>query len=145
MPTDQQAILNSTPVPVEYKKGGTEEISIRQLEITEIYKYIDAIALDETPRIVAYCAGKPIDWVNTLKGASYAKLAKLVHEQNFPLAMEIIQSDPIASARFGKVLAQLNDAAQALLKSSTVSSSAPASPESAAEIRTASSASPSAG
>ncbi len=141
--TPEQEITGVTPVTLVFKTGRKERHQFRQLELVEIYKYIDAIALDETPRIVALCLGQPVDWINQLTPESYAELAKLVHAQNFTTAMVIVGSDPVAAARFGKVLAQLQTSAQALLSSSQDSSPAPAPSASAEGTSTESSTSPS--
>lgn len=142
--TPIQAALNATPVKVLYRDGREEEITLRQLEITDLYKYIDGLASDDVPKIVALCCGKDAAWINSLTVRSYAALSRMAVEQNFPLAMEIIQSDPIAAAKCSKLLAQLDEAAEILLKSSASSLLGRASSASAEGTSTGSSDSPAA-
>jgi hypothetical protein len=131
--TPTQAALNATPATVLYQDGREEEISVAQLPIIDLYKFIDGIALDDVPKVVALCCGRDLAWVNTLTPKSYGKLSKLTIEQNFPPAMEIIQSDPIAAAKCSKLLALLDEASVTLLKNSASLSAAPASSASVEE------------
>ena len=136
-----QAALNSTPVHVVYSDGREEDLVLRQLSTRELYKFIDAVATDDVPRIVAFCMNQPIEWIDTLKIESYTKLAALAVEQNFPRAMVIIQGDPIAATKCARLLVQL-DAARPQLKSLLDSLPAPVSSESAPVTSSESSTSP---
>ena len=139
MLTSTQTVLNEMPVLVVYEDGSSEEITVRQLKLRALYKYIDALAADEVPKIVALCCDRPPDWVDTLSVKSYSALSKIIVEQNFIRAMEIVQSDPIASAKCSKLLVMLSAAEGDLLKIYQSSSVGPASTESAVETSSGSS------
>jgi hypothetical protein len=143
--TSTQAMLNETKVTAVYEDGRTEELVMRQLKLRALYKYIDHLSLDDVPAIVALCCDRPAEWVDTLTVDSFTELSRIATEQNFTKAMRIVESDPVAFAKCGKLLAKLTEAIKHLPSVSTGSSPAPSSSASAAENPSASSISPAAG
>lgn len=129
--------LNSTPFRAKFEDGHEEDIQIKHLTNREVYKYIKAVQLDDMPSVVAFCCGKPVEWIDTLDIGSYAEIAGIVAEQNFHRAMVIASRDPVAGAAMLKASATLDEvmamATPMILQSiSPGQSPAPASLESAA-------------
>lgn len=121
MLTPTQIALNSTVVEVTLRDGTTQPVSVRQLDIEGLYLFIECINAKSMPRIIAHAIGKDLSWVNLLSAKSAAALAKLVCDQNFTEAMEIVQTDPIAAMTSARLLVDLSASYDLLRKSSAAS------------------------
>lgn len=103
------SLTNQNRVEIEYIDGSKTKISLKsQLTIRELYTFIKHIGGNDTPSLVALCAGQPIEWIDKLKLTSYTKLSSECVRLNFRDAMEIVQNDPIAAAQMGDFLTNLH-------------------------------------
>jgi hypothetical protein len=150
-------LINGRRIEVAYRNGQKETIEFKELSIRQLYRFIDAVERDQTPELVALCAGKPIEWIDALTLASFGKLAKYCIAENFPKAMELSGSDSIANSKMFPLLHKISlalagltpeekaELAKELKKEGAIagasnnSSPAPASSESRAEPGSASS------
>lgn len=142
--TTAQIALNATPVTVTYEATGqTEEIQIKQLTNRELYKYIKAIKDDDMVSVAAFCAGKPLEWIDTITVESYAAIIGIVRDQNFQKAMAIAAADPVAGVVLLRVATAMGEIASVSLPPELLAQlHAPASSESKAEAGSESSTSP---
>lgn len=75
----------------------TEEVELRRLTLRQLYAYIEKLGGKASPELVAMCAGKPVEWVDTLSDESFAKLAKETFAANFQRAVTLAKEDPVAA------------------------------------------------
>ena len=146
MPTPApQHIVNATPVDVVYVDGKTERLTLGRLSIRQLYQFTHLLSGDKVPDLVALCAAQPVEWIDTLSDESFAALARLAIELNFPRAMTLAKDDPVIAARVAPLLARMQLAlvqADSFGPISNGSSPAPAASASAAETGSGSSTSP---
>ena len=86
--------------------------------------------------LVALCAGKPPEWVDTLSDDTFDALAAQAIKLNFPRAVARAKSDPVAAAMLAPLalsLASVLRSQQTLGSFGNDLSSAPAASESVAE------------
>lgn len=97
-------------IDVVFKDGTKARITVRELEITELYDFLKFVGVDDSPSLVALCCGHKREWVNTLKLASYKILVAECVNRNFENAMEIVAADPIAQVKNAPFLAAARNA-----------------------------------
>ncbi len=107
---------------IKYATGLEEALDFPPLSILERYKFVDHLVAGETPQLVAVCARRKIEWVNSLDFACYLELTKGFIRENFPMAMQIATADPIAGMKVGPLLLQMS---RALASLENTSASAP--------------------
>lgn len=131
-------LVNQIPVAVTYRDGRTETLAIETLTIRKRYLFIRHLGGNDTPALVALCAGKPVEWIDTLTDASYMALVAECIRQNFTGAMELVKNDPVALHQLGPLLFSLEKLTRELQPTNgpygSGSSPAPASSASAVEI-----------
>ncbi len=97
-------------LPLPGKTEGLEEsLTFAPLSITERYTFIDHLVAGETPKIVALCARRPLDWVDSLDPECYLDLAARFVRENFSMAMRIAERDPIAGMKVGPLLVRMGN------------------------------------
>jgi hypothetical protein len=89
---------------IKYANGQVESLDFAPLSITERYTFTDHLVEGRTPQLVAHCARRNIEWVNSLDQDCFLELAKEFIRGNFPMAMKIAQADPIAALKVGPLL-----------------------------------------
>lgn len=149
MPT---ILANASPVPVAYRDGRSETLVLGELSIRQLYTFIKHLGGSETPALVALCAGKPLEWIDTLTDQSFDALVAESIRLNFQRATDRVKSDPVALSRLGPILLELDRVAKAIETNplataepatsgapGTISSSAPAASASAVATGSASS------
>ncbi|HEY4247818.1 MAG TPA: hypothetical protein VGM64_13265 [Lacunisphaera sp.] len=105
-----QTSRNTLPIPVSYRDGKTESIVIRELEITELYEFIDYFVKNNSPRMVSFCAGKDQAWVDTLTDESFRVLIKEVLWRNYPRIESLVKVDVTVAVRLAPTIKQIMDA-----------------------------------
>lgn len=91
-------------VTINYQSGQSESLACAELDIFERYQFVDLLVAGKTPEIVMLCTKRNADWLRSLKPACVLELAKKFIGENFPHAMAIAKSDPIAGLKVGNVL-----------------------------------------
>lgn len=132
---------NITPVAVTFRSGSSTTIELKELSLRQLYKFIAHAAADETPQLVALCAGKSLEWVDTLTDESYGALAAAAFNLSFLRAVGLMKSDPTVSAKLTPLLLTLGRNAELIAISGLYgksSSPAPVTTESAVETPSAS-------
>jgi hypothetical protein len=128
-------LANEHPVAIIYRDGRTETINLGELSIRNLYRWIEHFSRNDVPSLVALCAGKPLDWVDSLTDDSFGDLSKLAFELNFPRATALSSKDVTVAALLKPSLLQIASLAQASDGPlSSVKSPAPAASASAAAI-----------
>jgi len=140
-------LVNALPVEVTHRDGTKSTVVLRELTIRQLHQFSILMGEENTPALVALCADKPLEWVDTLTDESYDCLVRLAQERNFSRAIARVASDPIALARLAPL--QRRFAALAMLATpsptktsgpfGSAESPAPASSDSAPETGSASS------
>ncbi len=87
--------VNSTPFPVTYLDGKTDTVMLHRLSLRELYTFMQLLSVYKTPDLVALCARRPLEWIDSLADDSFAALAALCIQPNFTRAMTIAKSDPV--------------------------------------------------
>lgn len=100
-------LVNALPIECTHLDGSKSTVVFRTLTIRQRYEYLHLLAALNTPAIVALCAQKPIDWIDTLTPATFKGLAKKAFDLNFRLAIELIEGDPAMAAKLAPVLLSL--------------------------------------
>lgn len=101
--------MNTFPVTVQITliDGTPSTVDLQRLSIRELYKYTKHAGAEDTPQIIALCARKPIEWVDTLSDESAAELSQKCFELNFPRAGKLAATDPIAATQLAPLLIKL--------------------------------------
>lgn len=86
-------LTTATKIEVTLVDGSVETVELKRLTIRQLYHFVEVLSAKSSADAVALCAGKPVEWVDTLSDASFKKLAKAVHDENFPRAMELSDGD----------------------------------------------------
>jgi hypothetical protein len=131
MPT----LVNASPIEVIYRDGRKETITLGELSIRQLYVLIKQLGNSDSPAMVALCAGKPIEWVDTLSDESFDMLVAKAIELNFNRATDRARSDPVASAMLAPLAIAFTNVIRALPtngSSGNALSPAPAAPGSVA-------------
>lgn len=124
-------------IEVTLADGVTKEnVELRRLTLRQLYGYIEKLGGKASPELVATCAGKPIEWIDTLSDESFAELAEVTFAANFQRAVTLAGRDPVAAGMLAPFLL-LAKAARGMAGGEKSPSSA--SSESAAETPNASS------
>lgn len=100
-------LVNASPVDVTYVDGKTERLTLARLSIRQLYQFTHLLAGDKVPDLVALCAAKPVEWIDTLSDESFAALSRKSIEINFPRAMTLAKDDPVIAARVAPLLARM--------------------------------------
>ena len=130
--------LLPTPFTIAKLDGSSETLALGHLSIRALYTWTHHLAGDRIPELVAFAAGKPVEWVDTLTDEAFAALSAKVIQLNFPRAMTLAQTDPIIAVKLAPLVNQFAN----LLRSNgpMLSALSPAEPPSAsAEVTPASS------
>lgn len=98
-------LVNAEPVEVELLNGSKETVTLARLSIRQIYVFAEHVKGNKTPELVALCAGKSIEWVDTLADASFAALTEQCVTANFHRAMAIAEKDPVMAGLIGPAVA----------------------------------------
>ncbi len=112
MPTP---LINATPVAVTYRDGKTETVTLSELSIRNLYQFIKHLGGNDTPALVALCAGKPIEWVDTLTDESFDALVAASIKLNFQRATDRVKIDPVALSRIGPMLLEIERVSAGIL------------------------------
>jgi hypothetical protein len=129
-------LINAVPIEVCYRDGHKETINLGELSIRQLYVFIKQLGASDTPALVALCAGKPPEWIDTLSDDSFDALASQAIKLNFTRAVARAKSDPVAAAMLAPLalsFANVMRSQQTLGSFGSDLSPAPAASESAAE------------
>lgn len=132
MNTPTSTITNEHPVVITYRDGRTETLKLGELSIRNLYRWIEHFAKNDVPALVALCAGKPVEWVDSLTDDSFGDLSKLAFELNFPRATALSSKDVTVAALLKPSLLQIASLADHAGPLSNAKSPAPAASDSAA-------------
>ncbi len=138
-------LINATPVAVTYRDGKTETITLGELSIRNLHQFIFHLGGNDTPALVALCAGKPLEWIDTLTDTSFDGLTAASIKLNFQRATDRMKTDPVALSKLAPLLLTLEKVTLEMMRmqatpgpSGNALSLAPALSASAAETGTAS-------
>lgn len=92
------SLLGPVPFKIAKPDGSFETVTVRQLDVIELYEFIEFAAENKTPDFVALVLKKQRDFIRTLDLKTYKQIVAKSLELNFPNAMELT-ADPIAAAR----------------------------------------------
>jgi hypothetical protein len=135
MSSTPPAVTPALPPAVKYKNGQVEHLVFTELDVFELYQFIDLLVAGRTPEIVQLCARRQAEWVKSLDFPTYLALAKYFINANFQKAVEIATSDPIAGLKVGPLLMQMGAMLQKIpAVTMPPESSAEISPTSAATL-----------
>ena len=107
-------LASAKPVPIAYRDGRTETLLLGELSIRQLYTFIKHLGGSDTPALVALCAGKPVEWVDTLTDASFDALVAESIRLNFQRATDRVKSDPVALSRLGPMLVEIDRVKKAI-------------------------------
>jgi hypothetical protein len=107
MNTTAHTLVNEQPVVITYRDGRAESITLGELTIRQLYRWIEFFAKNDVPALVALCAGKPLEWVDTLTDESFGDLSKIAFERNFPRATALASKDVTVAALIRPSLLQI--------------------------------------
>lgn len=130
-------LVNGTPVRVVLVDGTAENITLPKLTLRQLYVWAKHVSYRDMPALVAFCVGKPVEWIDTLSDESFGELAKACVEQNFQRAVTLSRSDPVIAAMLSAVLSEMVGAMEKLMTIGAVSNALslkPAPSESVAVI-----------
>ena len=99
MTAPASTLINAEPFVAEMLDGKTETISLGRLSIRQLYAFTQHLAGEKVPELVALCAAKPVEWIDTLADESFAALAKRCIALNFPRAVTLSKNDPVIAQR----------------------------------------------
>jgi len=105
-------LADTTIIQITHTDGKTASVELHPLSIRQLYKFINAIGDGDAPALVAICARKSIEWIDTLTLDSFAQLSKKATEINFPKAVTLAQTDPVAATRLAPHIIRKMDAAK---------------------------------
>jgi hypothetical protein len=140
-------IIGPIPFKIKLADGSEHILTVRQLDVIELYEFIEFSTSSKTPDLVAMVIDRPKDFLRQIDTRTYAKLAAKCIEVNFDGAMELM-ADPIAASMLIPLMARIqkgSEMAEALGKTLKPSASERAPSESAAATGAASSETPSTG
>lgn len=100
-----KTLVNAEPVEIEFLDGRKETVTLARLSIRQIYAFAEFVRGNKTPDLVALCAGKSIEWVDSLTPESFAELAGRCVTANFQTAMTIAEKDPVMAIMIGPIVA----------------------------------------
>lgn len=103
-------LINATPVEVTFRDGTKATITLSELSIRQLYVFIKHLGGSDTPALVALCAGKPAEWVDTLSDASFDALVAVSIKLNFQRATDRVKNDPVALGKLAPMLFELESA-----------------------------------
>jgi len=120
-------------IEVTLADGVTKEtVQIKRLTLRQLFTYIETLGGKSSPEVVALCAGKPLEWVDTLSDESFGELSQITFTENFTRAVALSKVDsPMAAALapfVGKMLQASGVAGGVKLPSSPSQESAEATP-----------------
>jgi hypothetical protein len=124
MSSTPPAVTPALPPAVKYKNGQVEHLVFTELDVFELYQFIDLLVAGRTPEIVQLCARRQAEWVKSLDFPTYLALAKYFINANFQKAVEIATSDPIAGLKVGPLLMQMGTLLKTLPDTSSAEISA---------------------
>ncbi len=118
------SLVNAKKFDAVLENGGTDIVFLKQLTIRQLYKFVEFVTTDQTPQLVALCAERDLEWVDTLTLESYGALAAECMKLNFLRATALAEKDTLVAMKLAplnmKVLAALKQAMEsgAITKSS---------------------------
>jgi hypothetical protein len=84
----KDTLLGGRTVTVDLKKGGTEDVFVREATVREVIDDTYFNLLREDPmKLVAFMCGKPPAWLESISRASWAKLRQTEEDLNFDFAL----------------------------------------------------------
>lgn len=122
-------LTTATKIEVTLVDGSVETVELKRLTIRQLYHFVEVLAAKSSADAVALCAGKPIEWIDTLSDASFKKLAKAVHDENFPRAMELSDGDNSMAIAIAPYISKMIKAGGMVGSEKSPSSPLPASAE----------------
>jgi hypothetical protein len=106
--TAPTTLLNATPVTVTYRDGRTETIALGELSIRQLCLFTKHLGGNDTPALVALCAGRPVEWIDTLTDASFDALLATAIKLNFQRATNRAKTDPVALSQLAPLLLEID-------------------------------------
>lgn len=123
-------LVNATPVAVAFRDNRpSETLTLKQLSIRDLYRWIELFAARNTPALVALALGQPVEFVDQLTDESFGAIAQESFRINFPRATALSLKDVTVAALISPhllAIANLSDG-----QPSPAKSPAPAASESA--------------
>jgi len=104
-------LINATPIEITYLDGRKETITLGQLALRQLYVFIKHLGGSDTPALAALCAGKPVEWIDTLTDDSFDALVALSIKLNFQRATDRVKADPVALGKLAPMLLDLEKVA----------------------------------
>ncbi|HEY8837021.1 MAG TPA: hypothetical protein VIO16_04935 [Dehalococcoidia bacterium] len=107
------SLVNAVPFKVTHRDGTVETVNYKELDIIELYSFVEFITGNKTPHLVALCTGKDLDWIRTLETKSYAQLSAKCIELNLESAIALAE-DPVIALKLHPLLTQMTEMAATL-------------------------------
>lgn len=122
-------ISPATKVEVTLLDDSKETVEVKRLTIRQLYLFVDVLSAKSSADAIVLCTGKPIEWVDTLTDQSFGKLAKVVHDENFPRAMALTEEDNAMAIAIAPYVSKMLKADGMVGSAKSPSSRLPASAE----------------
>ena len=95
---------------VAYRSKQTERLPLNRLSLRKLYQWGRHFAAGEMPELVALCADKPVEWVDTLADESFADLANACLTASFGRVTDLAKGDPVMAALITPRLVEMGQA-----------------------------------
>jgi hypothetical protein len=103
------ALTGPVPFKIKLADGTIETVAVRELDVLDLYEFIEFAASKRTPDLVALVIQKPREFLRQIDRATYLKIAAKCIELNFDAASQLTE-DPFAATKLIPLLLEMRSA-----------------------------------